>query len=186
MYYVTTTTYVGPNPAQHVDEDKVIVRTVPQLNTDGYVCTDGWCGTWYDWAVHAYGEYETLPEAEAAIAEKIGAVRAIDWADWSEEGIEDETLVYMYKIGKYAAVGPKATRDYCAEGVWQDIKSDTTDEQIAEYVAEYQSDARMDGYELDEDALTKMMEKRRKELKYDEEDEDAQAWISEQEEASKC
>jgi len=172
MYYVIKTTYVGPNQFedQFVDVDKIEIRTSPAVtNMSGESCTDGWCGTTNDWAVYAHGEYATVEEARAAITTEFGEVRDSDPNGVSFESY-DENIVETYKPGKYEQMSSRATADWADAGIQQDIDANTTDEHIAELVAEYEAEANSQGYTVDGD-LKKLIQDRRQELRNELEDE---------------
>lgn len=166
MYYVIETKYVGPNQLQdqYTDVDTIAISTTPAItNSSHEERTQGWCGTTNDWAVYAHGEYATLEEARAAIAQEFGDVR-------SDETADDENVVELYKPGKYAPMSREATEDWTFDGIQESIDADTTDERIAELVAEFEEIANGEGYTLDSD-LDDLMKARRQELQ-DERDED--------------
>ncbi|MEN1399022.1 hypothetical protein [Pseudomonas aeruginosa] len=172
MYYIIETNYVGPNQAQdrYVDVDKIEISTSPAItNSSHEERTEGWCGTTNDWAIYAHGEYVTIEEARAAIAEKFGSVRDCDPSGDSFESY-DEDVVETYKPGKYAPMSSEATADWAYEGIQSDIEADTTDERIAELVAEYEAAANNQGYTLDSD-LDVFMVKHRQNLREALEDE---------------
>lgn len=173
MYYIMETNYVGPNQTQdeYVDVDKIEISTSPAItNSSHEERTEGWCGTTNDWAVYAHGgEYATIEEARAAITEKFGEVRDSDAnGDSFESG--DEDVVETYKPGKYAPMSSQDTADWAYEGIHSDIEADTTDERIAELVAEYEAEANSNGYTLDSD-LKGFMQERRQKLRDELEDE---------------
>lgn len=166
MYYIIETNYVGPNQNQHqyVDADKIEISTSPAItNSSREVCIEGWCGTTNDWAVYAHGEYATIEEARAAIVEKFGDVRNSD-ANGDSFTSYNENVVETYKPGKFEPLSRQATADWVYEGIQSDIEADTTDERIAELVAEYEAEANNNGYTLDSD-LADFMRKRRQELR---------------------
>jgi hypothetical protein len=167
-YYVIKTEYVGPNQDQHVDDDRIEIRTAPaRTNSSNEVRLDGWCGTTNDWAVYAHGEYETEQEARHYIEENFGPVREGDDADnymtFDEEG-EPITAVAVFRFGKYAPMNAEATGNYCWEGVRADITADTTDEQIEALIEQYEESVNDEGYTLDRRALEDSMTQRRDDL----------------------
>lgn len=165
MYYVIETNYVGPNQTQdqYVDADKIEISTSPAItNSSHEVRLEGWCGTTNDWAVYAHGEYATIEAARVAIAEKFGEVRGADADGYSFES-DNADAVETYKPGKFAPMSSQATADWAYAGIQSDIAADTTDERIAELVAEYEADANRNGYTLDSD-LEDFMRQRRQEL----------------------
>lgn len=163
MYYIIETIYTGPNQDQYVDADRIEITTTPAIgNCSREVCIDGWCGTTDDWAVYAHGEYETLEEARDAIIETFGVVRDSDPNGDRFESF-DENVVEAYKPNKYAPLSSWATADWSYERIRSDIDAYTTDERIAELVAEYEEEANRHGYTLDSD-LDYFMQERRQEL----------------------
>lgn len=172
MYYVIETIYAGPDPSQdqYADADTIDIRTTPALtNLSKESRLEGWCGTTHDWAVYAHGKYATIEEARAAITEKFGTVRDSDLGE--DDEYEYEGVVEVYKPGKYTPMSSQATEDWSYEAIQADIEADTTDERIDELVAEYEDNANSDGYTLDSDYLSELMEQRRQELRDELEDE---------------
>lgn len=166
MYYIIETNYVGPNQTQdqYVDVDMIEISTSPAItNSSHEVRLEGWCGTTNDWAVYAHGEYQTIEEARAAIIEKFGDVRDLSPEGYSFDS-HDAAVVEIYKPGKYEPMSRQATADWAYHGINADIGADTTDERIAELVADYEDDANRDGYTLDSD-LRNFMEERRQDLR---------------------
>lgn len=166
MYYIIETNYVGPNQTQdqYVDVDKIEISTSPAItNRSHEERTEGWCGTTDDWAVYAHGEYGTIEAARVAITDKFGEVRDSDANGDSFES-DDEDVVEIYKPGKYAPMSRQATADWAYEVIQSDIDADTSDERIAELVAEYEAVANSNGYTLDSD-LEGLMQERRQELR---------------------
>lgn len=166
MYYIIETNYVGPNRTQdqYVDVDTIEISTSPAMTNLSHVeRTEGWCGTTNGWAVYAHGEYATIEGARAAIAEKFGDVRNSD-ADGDSFGSDDDDVVETYKPGKFAPMSRQDTADWAYEGIQSDIEGGTSDERIAELVAEYEAVANSYGYALDSD-LKAFMQERRQELR---------------------
>lgn len=170
-FYIIETNYVGPNRDQHVDADKIEISTSPALtNILHEERTQGWCGTTNDLAVYAYGEYDTIEEARAAIDAEFGEVRRGDNEGNGFESSDDESVVETYKPGRYAPMSRQATFDWAYDSIEADIEADTTDERIEELVAEYEADANFNGYTLDS-GLEDLMNERRQELRDELEDE---------------
>lgn len=165
MYYIIETNYVGPNQnqEQYLDVDTIEISTSPAItNSSHEERTEGCCGTYNDWSVYAHGEYNTIEAARAAITEKFGEVRAVSEYDDSFESA-DEDVIETYKPGKFAPMSIQATAEWAYESIKYDIKSDTTDERIAELVSELEAEANINGYTLDSD-LEDLMQERRQEL----------------------
>lgn len=167
MYYIIETQYVGPNQDQdqYVDVDRVEISTSPAVtNSSREECTEGWCGTTNDWAVYAHGEYATIEEALAAVAEKFGEVRDADAA------YPDSGIVETYKLGKYTPMGIEETSQWAYAGFSSEINAGTTDDRITELVAEWEGEANSEGWTLDS-SLENNMKVYRQELRDDPEDE---------------
>lgn len=165
MFYIIETNYTGPNQTQYVDLDKIEIRTSPAITNCSHESrSDGWCGTTNNSAVYAHGEYITIEEALAALAERFGAVRDSDAYGDSFESDGDD-VVAIYKPGKYIPMSSQATADWAYGG----IEASTTDERITELVAEYEAEANSNGYTLDSD-LKGFMQRRRQELRDELED----------------
>lgn len=150
MFYVTRTTYVGPNPGdeRNSDFDYISIRTAPALtNSSQEPCFNGWCGTTDDLSVHAYGEYETLMAARAFIRQRWGDTRDTDRNGEPFER-EDEHTVEVYRLGRYTPMSESHTADWLAEAIARDIAADTSDARIDELLARYQADANAEGYAL--------------------------------------
>lgn len=171
MYYIIETKYVGPNQTQdqYVDGDKIEISTSPATtNSSHEERTEGWCGTTNDWAVYAHGEYATIEEARTAIADKFGVVRDSDPNGDSFE-LDSENVVEVYKPG-YEPMSSQATADWAYERIQSEIEADTSDERIAELVAEYESEANSNGHTLCSN-LEDFMKEHRQELRDELEDE---------------
>lgn len=163
MYFIIETKYVGPNQlqGQYVDVDKIQICTSPAL----------WLGAAGDWAVYAHGQYPSVAEARAAITAIFGEVRDSD-PNGDRFESDDEDVVETYKPGKYAPMSTEETANWADMG---GIAADTTDERIAELVAEYEAEANSIGYTLDSDLdLEEFMQQRRQELRDDMEVESGQ------------
>lgn len=169
MFYVIKIDYVGPNPDQHVDDDRIEIRTTPaRTNQRHEVCLDGWCGTTNDWAVFARGEYATEQEARDYIAETYGPVREDeDVGDPIGIDADGEPImaVAVFRPGKYIPMDAEGTGNWAWTGIEVDIKADTTDEQIETLVEQYEAEVNEEGYTLNKRALSDSMERRRDDLK---------------------
>lgn len=166
MYYIITCHYVGPNVCsdERIDAHTIEISTAPALtNSSHEECTSGWCGTTSDWSVHAFGAYATLGAARAAVIEIFGEVRDCDGAGDPFES-DDETVVAVYKPGRYAPMSASATADWACECIRADITADTTDARIAELVVEYEAEANANGGSLHDD-LADFMRQHRQELR---------------------
>lgn len=157
MYYVIEIEYVGPNrdQAKYVDSRTVEIRDEPALyNMSQEPCLKGWCGTTDDWAMYAYGEYDTLKEAQACARHNFGHLRSFDY-----EG-DNPHVVEVYKPGKYVPMSKEQTEDWVWEAAHADIDADTTDKQISKLVEKYEEQANEEGYRL-HDALADMLKEHR-------------------------
>lgn len=164
MFYVIETHYAGPNPldSNNIDANTIVISTTPATtNSSQEVRLDGWCGTTNDWAVYAHGEYPSVELARAAIATRFGDVRASD-ANGAFVS-DDDTVIEVYKPGRFAPMTKEHTGDWAFDGIQADISATTSDERIAELVAEYEAEANSEGFTLDSD-LADMMKERRQEL----------------------
>jgi len=174
MYYIIETNYVGPNQdqEQYVDADKIEISVTPAIqNSSREECTDGWCGTTNDWAVYAHGEYATIEEARAAIAEIFGEVRDSNGnGDIFETNEFEEDVIEIYKPCKYAPMSSEATENWAYDWIERDINAETTDARIIELVAEYEEEANEYGSTLSGD-LDEFMRERRQQLRDELEDE---------------
>lgn len=122
MFYVISRQYVGPNPSSDdfVDASTVEIWTVPATtNKSGEVRLFGWCGTTGDWSTNAHGGFATVALAEAAISEEFGEVRSTD-----ENGVpfavKDETMLAVFKKGKYKPLSDMETGDWLSGELHQD------------------------------------------------------------------
>lgn len=159
MYYVISGEYVGPNQGEenYTDIDVIEIRTTPATyNMSGEDCLTGWCGTHNDWCVYAHGGYETLEQARECIASNFGETRR-----YGQDGdaIEfSESVIEVYKPGKYEPMSSQQTEDWCYGTFADDISADTTDERLANLVIEYEECANTQGLTLDKRALLNSME----------------------------
>jgi hypothetical protein len=169
MFYVIENKYTGPNQDQdqYADVDTIVISTTPAVtNSSNEERTDGWCGTTNDWAVYAHGEYETIEAARAAIAEQFGDVRDRD-ANWDEFESMDDDVVEVFKPGKYEPMCKEAVADWSYETAKEEITAETTDEEIAGMVDEYESEANSNGSscaEHIEDVLIEFRDNLREEM----------------------
>lgn len=163
-YYVIETRYVGPNQDQdqYTDVERIEISTIPAVgNESGDVRLDGWCGTTNDWAVYAHGQYDTADDARQAVTDIFGEVRTTDPNGDVFES--DEGVIETYRPGKYAPMSSQATADWAYDGIQTDIEADTTDDQIAALIAEYEYEANCQGCTMHSD-IEGFMRDRRQEL----------------------
>jgi hypothetical protein len=136
-YYIVETEYEGPNTNDHIDDHTYAIQTEPARgNMDHQPVLDGWAGTTNDWAVRAHGAYDTLDEAREALFALIPEHREDDVRH------EHDCVVEQYRPGSLVPWRPEGTGDWAAEGFDADITADTTDEEIEDLCAQYESDAR--------------------------------------------
>lgn len=150
MYYVIKHTYVGPNQDQEecIDADTIEICTTPALtNSSHEERIEGWCGTTDDWSLDAYGEYESLAAARDAIRERFGPVRDSDAEGHLYES-DDVSAVEVYKPGQFTPVSRAGVGDWLYYSLEADITEHTTDDQIADLAARYETEANGDGYTL--------------------------------------
>ncbi len=174
MYYVIEERYVGPDDDKH-KQGTIEIQTEPaRTNSSHEVRTEGWCGTYNDVATYAHGEYATIDDARAAIAEIFGPVRSV--SPYGEAFKEEEyfrydpTVVEVFKPGEYEELSQAEVeelyRDY--------MSSEDTDEEIVRDAARIEEECRSQGfttgYTVDE--LADLMRARRQELLDEREDED--------------
>ena len=161
MYYLISTNYVGPykNESAYVDADRIEISDSPaRKNFSREECIEGDCGTTNNFTVYAHGEYSTIEECRAAIAEKFGDVREV-------EGDNTGDMVETYAPGRYTPLTPEETEDWWAsEGVVPDINAETPDAVIEELLTEYEYVANKEGYAL-HSSMADIMRARRQVLR---------------------
>lgn len=169
MFYVIENKYTGPNQDQdqYADVDTVVISSAPAVtNSSNEERTEGWCGTTNDWAVYAHGEFETIEAARAAIAEKFGDVRDRDANGDDFESMDDD-VVEVFKPGKYEMMCKEAVIAWSYETANAEITAETTDEEIAGMIDEYESEANSFGSSCAdhiEDVLIEFRDNLREEL----------------------
>lgn len=157
-YYVIETTYVGPNQhstndAQNIlDGDYVDIDLVPgKTNMSHEERTNGWLGATNDVSRTAHGEYETLDEARAKVAEIIGRplgecrTEPVETRGWY--GLEQDITAERYYTSPYASLWDA--------GDWigsDGITSATTNAEIAKIVEDAEAKAEKEGIFLLGDA----------------------------------
>lgn len=159
-YYVLSSEYVGPNLSDRCNSHTVHITTEPgRTNMSNEVRVDGWLGTSNDWAAYAHGEYDSIESARAAVIEMLGENhRLIDNDEY------DESVVETYAASKYVEWDADNSITWCYESR-REITADTTDERIAEIVAECEEYANDEGNTLDTDAVEEMLTEHRDELR---------------------
>lgn len=166
MFYVVKKSYVGFDFKQdrYVDTDTIEIRTRPVRDFfNGGACVKGWCGSYGDMAIEAYGEYETVKEAYAAITRIFGGARGID-VHTDDFKPYDDCVVAIYKPGKYTPLSAEASVNLVWSGIEEDVRADSTDEELEALFVEYEKKSNECGTTLDEDAVLEAMEEQRKAL----------------------
>lgn len=150
MYYIIETQYVGPNQHQdgYTDVNKIEISTRPAINN----CSlepqiYGWCGTNNDWAVFSHGEYSTIEEARTAIGEIFNEVREGEPNSDFFEG-QYAHVFETYKPGRYIPMSGEEAHRWVYEEMQTYIEAETTDERIAELLAELEAEANTQGLTL--------------------------------------
>lgn len=128
------------------DNDTIEISTKPASYENGVPCIEGHCIDYCDWATEAYGEYETLEQARAAINENFGSVRTAT--------SDNDDVVECYKPGEFKPLGDMATGDYIDSDLSENVSSSTTDEQIDRLCKQYEAIANDDGYTLSKNLKT--------------------------------
>ncbi len=144
-YYIIEINYIGPNPLCDVDTIG-IYKTPAYGNMSKEPVVDGWAGTTNDWATYAHGEFDSIEEARAKIAELYPERREIDEYDDYEN-----VIVELYKPGKYAEMSKEGTSDWLARDLR--LTGDETDEQLQEIIEIAESNANDEGCTLHSDAF---------------------------------
>lgn len=167
MFYIIETEYVGGNRHEdaYADADYIVISSKPAYgNLSGEPIISGWCGNENaSWQTTAHGQYDTIEDARAAIAEIFGDVRLT--ASLTAHAVE------TYRPGKYRPISGDQVGDWAYEFVKNNVTAETTDEQIKALVAECEKSANSEGYTLPRE-ITTFMEEFRAELRdQDENDE---------------
>ena len=152
-YYIIEINYIGPNPLCDVDTIG-IYKTPAYGNMDKQPVIDGWAGTSNDWATYGRGEFGTIDEARAKIAELYPERREIDEYDDYEN-----VIVELYKPGKYAEMSKEGTSDWLAMDLR--LTGDETDEQLQEIIEIAESNANDNGCTLHHSAFDILVEERK-------------------------
>lgn len=162
-YYVIAEAYVGPNPDEMYDVDRIIISTTPATcNGSGEICLDGWAGTTGDWAVHAFGEFDTIEEARAQIALTFGITRTKD--DNGSFDIENPEIIETHKPGEYAVM----TRQGTADWLWASMRRithDTTDHELEIILKQNELEVNLSGDTLNRYAWDMLVDCRDEKIK---------------------
>lgn len=162
MFYIIEREFVGPDQEQHPDGTEIRIQTVPgRTNSSHEERTSGWLGTTNDWSEHAHGDYATLEEARAAIEERFGVCREreLEMMDF----VADDTVVAAFRPGLYQPMSRAATADWIFSGLKDCVTADTTDDDIADLINEWELAVNEEGCTLD-DSAEDMARKYRDEL----------------------
>lgn len=147
MYYLIEHRYVGSWKDDLIaDADAITIRTIP-AEKDGQPCTEGACDASEDWEKTAHGEYDSLEAAREAMARIFGKVRDQDEAGQPFEH-HGEGIVAVYHPGEFKPMSSSEANHYLLDQANYVIDKDTTDEEIAELVKEYEQEANQDGLTL--------------------------------------
>lgn len=152
MYYLITSSYVGPNPDDEcfVDYDTIEIHTTPAItNMNRQECLEGWCGTTNDISIYAHGEYATLEAARDALISKHGKVRQIDKDD-DDWPYDDPEVLEVYKFGEYPAEALERTESWAYEIIDETITADTSDAEIDSLVESLERESNDEGYTREE------------------------------------
>ena len=142
-HYVIEENYVGANRDQNIDADQIKITTEPaRKNMSNEVCLDGWCGTTNDWAVYARGVYDSKEAAEKAIEALYKEIREVEFDD------NDQSIVAMYKPGKYEPLCKEETGDFIYDALISSVTQTTTDDEIRALVDEWEATANSEGWTL--------------------------------------
>ena len=142
-FYVIEEKYAGPNRDQDIDADQIKITTEPaRKNMSNEVCLDGWCGTTDDWAVYARGVYDSKEAAEKAIEALYKEIREVEFDD------NDQSIVAVYKPGKYEPIGKEATGNFIFDSLKESVTASTTDDEISALVDEWEREANSQGCTL--------------------------------------
>jgi hypothetical protein len=145
-YYVIEANYVGPNDLY--DPDTIGIYTRPAYgNMSKEPVVDGWAGTTNDWATYGRGEFGTIDEARAKIAELYPERREIDEYDDYEN-----VIVELYKLGKYAIMTREDTVDWLYEAMCE-LTGKESDEELKEIIENAESNVNDEGCTLHSDAF---------------------------------
>jgi hypothetical protein len=152
-YYVIETNYVGPNALY--DPDTIGIYTRPAYgNMSQQPVVDGWAGTTNDWATYAHGEFDSIDEARAKIAELYPERREVDEYDDYEN-----VIVELYKPGKYAIMTREDTADWLYEDM-RELTGKESDEKLEEIIGNAESNANDNGCTLHSDAFSILADER--------------------------
>lgn len=152
-HYITTSEYVGPNArdayGRRYRQTLTITTLAPRTNSSREIRTEGWLGTTNEWAAYAHGAFETLQEAEAAVA--------AGWQTYAlpeedeEYALLEDGVVAVYGIG---ASDPRAAWEAAdwfsgaMRELREEIAADPSDEGLARLAERYEEYARGDGMEV--------------------------------------
>lgn len=169
-YYITSSEYVGPNTGARLNSKRYfITKIAPRTNMSHEIRTDGWLGTTNDIAEYAYGEFDTLEAATAALDEITGDDFREPEGDIDPLGLDadgNEIEVLACRIARSLEQwGAQASKDWCHAAMLEDVTASTTDDEIDAMVAELDADlGREMNAALSTGAVEKMYQTRRDEL----------------------
>ena len=166
-YYVIEKNYVGPNAlqSQYIDANTIVISTAPARDYGGNEWIHGCCGEVNGWVTFAHGEYKTIEAARKAIRELLFG----KWRDTDTNGLpfeaDDRDVCEVYKPGRYTMWDRECSQEWCYEAINSDIKAQTSDEQMAKMLENFQYAANLEGFKLNEKAVLELMQERRQELR---------------------
>lgn len=153
MFYIIEKKYVGPNQGEskYVDEHYIYISKEPaRTNSSNEIKIKGWCGTTNDYCVNAYGEYASLDDARKAIKEIFGEVRDrdLDTGELFIEDLEDDSVIEVYKPGKYVPMSLESIINFVDSEVHEDdnFGPDVSDEEIEKLAKKLEKQANELGY----------------------------------------
>lgn len=145
-YYLTAHEWTGVDRADHLNEDRIVIRTEP-LRGNGPehpVIITGWAGTNDNLANHAHGAYDTLEAVRAALRAEWPDAVAVDW-----ERDDDPAAVEVYRPDPLEHLDAGSTLDWVSDAMPASLTAD----QVPALVQEWADVARADGLVLDTRAL---------------------------------
>lgn len=155
-YYVIERSNNGSN--RKSDEDTIGVYLSPCHYNSGTKseCIDGWAGETDGWSIWGWGAYDSIEDAEAYIKSRYDAVRKVDYCEYDMNGAD---CVALYKPGKYAILDMEETKSYLYFA-GKDLTGRETIEELEKILAEWESEANVDGCTLHHLALDFLIDAR--------------------------
>jgi hypothetical protein len=138
MFYVYEKIYVGAEKESVHDEDVIEVRSQPPVPEDDIDYFS------YEWT--CLGRYDSHKGAQTAVHEFYSEVRS-KCVNGNPFETSDADVLNTYKPGKFAPLGDGAGA-WLFEDLVADITVETTDDQLAELLVRYESNANEEGYTI--------------------------------------